>query len=281
LFFDYSGLDPELTKSINAELFAEHEQVFRIEQADIILVHVTPITIEKEWNCKAVLCPCTNTNHITDRKGVKIISLKDCKDQLNIIDATVHHTLYLILNIVWQQSFRPNAFMRFIRPIRPRRSLNDMSLGIVGMGRIGRRIEAIGHILGFKSINWIDKNFETCTKEHLLKYSDIITIHALIEPNQKPILGEMELDLVKSGAFIINTSRGEAIDEKALKNHLPRLGGFACDTLCGEPHPKSLENLLCFDNVFLSPHIGGYTYEDLRKTFQMVYKKLKEATCFE
>jgi phosphoglycerate dehydrogenase-like enzyme len=136
-------------------------------------------------------------------------------------------------------------------------------------------VERLAHGLGMKTC-WVDKDFETCTKNELLTQSDVITIHASIEKDQKPILGEEEFKLIKDGAFIINTSRGEAIDENALKNHLPRLGGFAADTLRNEANPKSFENLRSFDNVIITTHIGGYVFEDLRQTFKVVYEDLKE-----
>jgi D-3-phosphoglycerate dehydrogenase len=274
-FHDSSGLDPELSKSINAELFAQHQQVNRVEDADIILAHITPLVVDKDYKASYILCPCTNVNHITIKNDAQIISLKDCKNEIGDVMATVYHTFYLIFNIIWQQSFKKNTFMQFKRPVNPRKSLKGMKLGIIGLGRIGKNVERIAHTLGM-ICHWIDKDFETCTKHELLTQSDIITLHTSIEKDQKPILGEEEFSLIKDGTYLINTSRGAAIDEKALLKHIDRLGGFACDVLQGEPNPKILETLLAKDNTFITPHIGGFTYDDLRQTFIICYKKLNE-----
>jgi len=275
LFFDFTGLDPELSQQINKELFQNYTQARRIEEAEVILSHVTPLTVTKDYNCKYVLCPCTNVNHITIENGAKLFSLATHKEEIKEIYATAHHTIYLMLNIIWKQSFSPTMFQRFIRPVRPRRSLVGMRLGIIGHGRIGRSVGVIARTLGMKT-DFVDREYESCTRHELVTQSDVISIHASIDRNQKPILGAEEFSLMKDGVFIVNTSRGEAIDESALKGHLHRLGGFAADTLVGEDSPKSYETLVAKNNVIISPHCGGYCYEDLRKTFLMVWKDLEE-----
>jgi len=275
LFFDFTGLDPELSQQINKELFKKYKQAKRIEEADIILAHVTPLKITKDFNCKYVLCPCTNTNHITIENGAKLLNLSNHKEELKNILATAHHAIYLILNIIWQESFKPSMFMRFIRPVRPRRSLVGMRIGIIGFGRIGRNVRRIAHELGML-IDQVDKDFESCTRHELLTQCDVILISASIEKDQKPIIGEEEFKLMKDGAFLVNISRGSAIDEKALIKHISRLGGFAADVLTGEPDPQYYETLRKFDNVIITPHIGGFCRKDMEDTFKMCYKDLKE-----
>jgi len=103
----------------------------------------------------------------------------------------------------------------------------------------------------------------------LLKRSDIVTIHVPHTPQTHHMIGEKELQLMKKGAYLINTSRGAVADEKALLKALQsqRLGGAALDVY--EVEPPTKWTLMQLPNVICTPHIGAQT-EEAQKTASMV-----------
>ncbi|MDP2713816.1 MULTISPECIES: phosphoglycerate dehydrogenase [unclassified Rheinheimera] len=146
------------------------------------------------------------------------------------------------------------------------------TLGIIGYGHIGTQLsimaENIGMRVQFYDIedklvlgNASQVNFGT-----LLKTSDVITLHVPETPQTKNMIGEAELELMKPGSILINASRGTVVDIDALTEALrsKKLAGAAIDVFPTEPKGNDEEfisPLRAFDNVILTPHIGGSTQE--------------------
>lgn len=112
-------------------------------------------------------------------------------------------------------------------------------------------------------------NVRYLDKESLLKECDFITIHAPLNEESYHIIGRDELNLMKKDAYLINTSRGPVIDEKALYEHLKegKIQGAALDVY--EHEPKIVEGLLELDNTILLPHIGSATHETRTKMAEL------------
>ena len=147
--------------------------------------------------------------------------------------------------------------------------LSGKTLGILGLGRIGKRVVELTSPFNLKHIAWDafpDQQFadkyriEFVSLDELLGRADIITIHLPYEPELKGIIGERELDLMKGDAFLINTARGGLVDEVALYNGLNegRIAGAALDVFEQEPYTGPLTEL---DNIILTSHIGSYAKE--------------------
>lgn len=157
------------------------------------------------------------------------------------------------------------------------KELQGKTLGIIGIGRIGKSVARIALGLGMKVITYdphhqgvtitlsffdgrfLDFDIPNVSKEDLLKSSDFITLHV---PSQKePIIGEKEFNLMKDGAGIINLARGGVVDEKALLNALDegKVAFAGLDVYENEPTPSI--KILMHPNVSLSPHIGAATLE--------------------
>ena len=102
--------------------------------------------------------------------------------------------------------------------------------------------------------------------DEVLAESDFLSIHVPISPSTRGLIGERELNLMKKGAFLLNISRGDIVDEKALNRALQegRIRGAALDVFTSEPPMGS--PLLTLDNVILTPHMGAYTFEALKET---------------
>ncbi|XZH07567.1 D-2-hydroxyacid dehydrogenase [Clostridium perfringens] len=158
--------------------------------------------------------------------------------------------------------------------------LEGKTLGIIGMGRIGAELAKKCTALGMKIIYFdlidiknIDNNYRKVEFDELLRKSDFISINI---SGTKSIIGSEELKKVKKGAFIINTSRGKALDEEAIIPSLNdgSLGGVGLDVFLEEPS-KNLE-LINHPKVSLTPHIGASTKEAQMKIGEEVIEIIKE-----
>ncbi|MCX0386530.1 D-2-hydroxyacid dehydrogenase [Clostridium perfringens] len=158
--------------------------------------------------------------------------------------------------------------------------LEGKTLGIIGMGRIGSELAKKCTALGMKIIYFdlmdiknIDNNYRKVEFDELLRESDFISINI---SGTKSIIGSEELKKVKKGVFIINTSRGKALDEDAIITSLNdgTLGGVGLDVFLEEPS-KNLE-LINHPKVSLTPHIGASTKEAQMKIGEEVIEIIKE-----
>jgi len=163
--------------------------------------------------------------------------------------------------------------------LRPLRSLRGSTVGIIGLGNIGRafaqRVMALGcDVLYFDPL--LDgppiPGPRPAPLDHLLSAADFVSIHAPRTPRTTGLLGERELRLMKPTAYLVNTARGPIIREHALVNALRErwIAGAALDVFEVEP-PAADNPLLQLDNVLLSPHMASYT--------EQAWARLKEQAC--
>ena len=157
--------------------------------------------------------------------------------------------------------------------------LRGKMLGIVGLGKIGAQVARLAHAFGMK-LQYYDPYradasdlglpINKVSLEELLKTSDFVSIHALLTPETRGLIGRKELEMMKETAYLINTSRGAIVDEEALADVLEakRIRGAGIDVYGehGDPPDKS-SKLLKQENVVLTPHIGGVTAEDIYRNF--------------
>jgi D-3-phosphoglycerate dehydrogenase len=147
--------------------------------------------------------------------------------------------------------------------------LQGKTVGIIGLGRIGKRVASLYKVLGcsilaydkFPDIKWMCENgIRNESFEKVLTNSDIITIHVPGMENENALITESEFGMMKDDSAIINLSRGGIIDEFALFNHLKTNPNFfaASDVFKTEPYSGALIEL---DNIILTPHIGSYAKE--------------------
>lgn len=148
--------------------------------------------------------------------------------------------------------------------------LDGKTLGVVGTGRIGRatvaRARAFGmRVLGYDAVpdpDWADQNDVTYTTlEALLGQSDFVTLHAPLTDDTRWLIGSPQLALMRRGAYLINTARGELVDEAALAVTLRsgQIAGAALDVFAAEPPAGS--PLLGLADVVLTPHVASATRE--------------------
>jgi len=154
--------------------------------------------------------------------------------------------------------------------------LDGKVLGVLGLGNIGKQVARIGLAFGMKVIAWSQNmTRETAeaegatlvSKSELFRQADIVTVHLILSKRTRGLVGAAELQLMKPTARLVNTSRGQIVDEGALIKvlQLRTIARAAIDVFDEEPLPGS-HPLRRLDNVLATPHIG-YVSEELYRTF--------------
>ncbi len=142
--------------------------------------------------------------------------------------------------------------------------LEGKTLGIVGVGHVGKRVESVAKRLGFKTLLCdppraaAEGPFGFCDLDELLEKSDIVTLHVPLDESTRGMASTEFFRKMKPGAFFLNASRGEIVDDAALKKALPKLGPVIIDTWNHEPDVDQ-ELLEAVD--IATPHIAGYSYQ--------------------
>ena len=156
--------------------------------------------------------------------------------------------------------------------------LRDKTLGIVGLGRIGKAVCQRAQAFGMKIIAHDPYPDQVYAAAHeveflpladLLLQADVVTLHAVAADPHRPLIGAAELALMKASAYLINTARGQLVDEAVLAEALRNgnLAGAGLDVFASEPPGDS--PLFHLENVVLTPHIGGRTDGGLRRMGQI------------
>ncbi len=155
--------------------------------------------------------------------------------------------------------------------------LEGKVLGIIGLGKLGARVAAVGNAFGMEVIAWSQnltrERAEECgatlvDKETLLRRADVVTIHLVLGDRSRGLIGANDLALMKRTAYLVNTSRGPIVDEKALLTHLQlrRIAGAALDVFDVEPLSLS-HPFRRLDNVVVTPHLGYVVEENYRLVY--------------
>ena len=183
--------------------------------------------------------------------------------------AVAELTIGLMFNLLRKISFLDRELRKGNWTKETGRLLQGRKVGIIGLGRIGKRVAEALLALGAKvsgtdiepDQEWLQKNpVSLMSLEELLKQSEILCLHVSYTGNSEHLIGRKEMEAMPEGAYLINTSRGEVIDHDALYSMLTNghLAGAALDVFDHEPYAGPLTRL---DNAILTPHIGSYARE--------------------
>ncbi len=207
-----------------------------------------------------------------------------------LTDAVADLTLGLIVALARRL---PDA-ARFVReghwaPGRPLPELGSdlrgKTLGIVGLGRIGRAVAQRAHGFGMRIVfhdvfrdPGEDGFCEYRDFDDLLREADFVSLHVNLTDETKQLIGARELALMQPHAYLVNTARGQVVDQPALTEALRegRIAGAALDVLAQEP-PAPDEPLLSLPNVIVLPHIGSATRETRRAMLDLAIENLLAA----
>ena len=151
----------------------------------------------------------------------------------------------------------------------PLPELAGKTIGIVGLGSIGKRVACIANAFGMKVFAYTSKNatdlpegIQKTTLDGLFGVSDILTLHCPLTDATHEMINKESLGKMKPGAILINTGRGPLVNEQDVAEalHSGQLRAYGADVMCQEP-PQADHPLLAEPNAFITPHVAWATYE--------------------
>jgi len=243
---------------------------------------------------KVVVSATTGLDHIdleaAAAHGVEILSLKGETDFLRGVTATAELTWGLLLTLVRRIPAASSSVTggNWDRDAFRGHEIKGKRLGIIGLGRLGRMVADYGRAFGMTVLaydpyleDWPAGVDRAETLEDLFSQADVVSLHPPLNDQTRSMIGASLLSRLPKGAVLINTSRGGVIDEEALLTALStgKLAGAGLDVLADEVKEKIAGSKLVayargHDNLILTPHIGGATYESMEATEIFMVEKL-------
>jgi D-3-phosphoglycerate dehydrogenase len=258
----------------------------RLERADVIFdaymkVPFPPERLERARALKLFITATTGTTHVAtselERRGIPLLTLKGQEHVTRNITAAAELSWLLLMSVArpFRAAIQEPLAGGWDRNKYPGTMLRGRTLGVIGCGRIGTWISRYAsafemRVLGYDPfVSTLPASFEPVDLDTLLATSDMVTIHVSYSEAARHLVDRDRIFRMKRGAVLVNTSRGELVDETALLDALKsgHLSGAGLDVLQGEPdiddHP-----LVCYarehPNLVITPHIGGFSPDALR-----------------
>ena len=272
--FAHDWIDHDQTASV--------EVVSRIQDADIVIVNKVRLSAD-------ILALAPRVKMIAvSATGTDIVDLAYCREHgivvANIrgyaVDTVPEHAFMMMLALrrnligwredvragLWQQT---DQFCLFTRPVN---DLHGSTLGLVGYGSLGRGMQKLAEAFGMKVLVAEHKTAATPREGYtpfdtVLREADVISLHTPLTAETRHMISTREFGLMKPSALLINTARGNLVDEAALIEALQsgRIGGAGFDVLAVEP-PREGNPLLDLDlpNFILTPHVAWSSREAMQ-----------------
>ena len=262
-------------------------------EVDGLLVSYVPIgkkVIENLHQCKVIVKYAVGANNI-DLGAATLKKIFVANVPRYCVEEVSTHTLALLLNLIrkiskYDQSVKKGCWDPLVG--NPIFRLENKVLGIIGFGNIGKRVAEKFRPFKLSIIVYdplIDSKIiskygaKKVELETLLRQSDYISLHCPLNKYTKHLIDFKEIEIMKKGGFIINTSRGEIINQKALYKALQdgKIAGAALDVL--EKDPPALSDILKTDKIIYTPHVAWNSVEaeiELRKSAAREVKRVLE-----
>ena len=264
------------------------EIVSAIGQYDALIVRgrtkVTREVIEKGTKLKVIARAGTGVDTI-DMDAARARKLIVVNAQGANAEAVAEHTLAFILMLA-RNMFDITLSTRqgkWEKKTYEAMELEGKTLGVVGLGTIGYRVAQFGRTLGMavvaysrttngpKSLQIETLGGRFVELSELLEMSDVVSLHVPLTTETKGLIRDRELSMMKPTAYLVNTSRGEVVDEGALVDHLKnkKIAGAALDVFASEPLPGD-HPFLTIPNMVLTPHVASVSQEGASRISRMI-----------
>ena len=275
-------------KVFNEPFLNENEAIVALEdfEALFIMRERTPITkslISALPKLKFIMTSGMRNNSI-DLQSTKKNKIIVCGTEINSNPAA-EITWALILGLLRNMKQEIDNMFQGYWQTTIGLELKGTMLGLIGLGKIGTQVAKIAKAFGMEVCAWSENlNLSKANelgvlpmnKEDLLKNADIISIHVVLGDKYKNLITKKELSIMKKTCFLINTSRGQIINEddliKALKDET--IAGVGLDVYEKEPLPQD-HKLRFLPNALLLPHIGYVTAENYSKFYKQMIENLE------
>lgn len=270
---DFSGLEC-LGQIVCYPTSNPEETAARLTEADIVLTNKATIgaaEMDAAKNLKLIQVVATGVNNI-DLEAARERHLAVCNVSDYSSDAVAQHVFACLLNLytnVYRFADEPEKWAKspiFTRLDYPVTELAGKTLGIVGLGSIGRAVARIGEAFGMKVVAYGREGASSggpiprLDHEAFFASADVITLHCPLTPQTRHFIDRDSLNRMKPGAVLINTGRGDLVHEEDLVTALKAgtIRGAAVDVLTPEPPPADHPFLVAcaagLDSLFITPH---------------------------
>ncbi len=277
----------EELKSLGEVVFLPENLEDALKDADVLIVRsktqVTKELIDSSPNLKIIARGGVGLDNIdvkhAEEKGIVVINTPGASANA-VAELVIGHMLSCFRNIARANHQMKNKIWDKKHLVG--REIEGKTLGIVGYGRIGSMVGKKAYALGMKIIAYNPPpRHEDETVEYVddfdsfLKQSDVITLHIPLTEETRNMVNNETISKMKDGVYLINSSRGEVIDEDALYNACKsgKVAGAALDVYWTEPY---VGKLLELDNVYFTPHLGASTKEAQLRIGKELVEKLKK-----
>ena len=234
-----------------------------------------------------ILTASTGLNHIDidycNEKGIKVMSHKEDMELLNELPSTSELAFGLMSSMLRNipSSFDDVKKGNWDYDSHMGHQLKGKTIGIIGYGRLGKMMTDYCYAFGMNTLPYDPYKFDA-DFELLLKISDVISLHVHANDETRHMINKKTLGKMKNNSYIVNTSRGEIVNEHDIVDALRsgKLKGYATDVIEDEygnrensPILKGIKEGL---NIIVTPHVGGMTWEGQQKAYMWSISKLKE-----
>ncbi|MCB9761913.1 MAG: hydroxyacid dehydrogenase [Alphaproteobacteria bacterium] len=223
-------------------------------------VQVTEALLSRAPDLKLVVTTTSGHEHIdvqaAQARGVAVARCPLARRDA-VVDTAVGMALSFLRDLPGLQArARAGVWARGELPARAPRRARDVTVGVVGLGVIGRRAAEVWAALGAQVLACDPAVPGTLPLAELLPRADVLTLHCALTASSSALIHRGNLHRLKPGVILINTARGGCLDLPALL-HAPRIGGLGLDVFPQEPWPE-LAALAARDDVLITPHAAGY-----------------------
>ncbi len=253
--------------------------------------------LKKARKLRYIITPSTGTDHIDveycKSRKIKIRSLLNNRKILNSITASAEFTLFLILytlrkfNLV--KKITNDGSWRKKEDLFRGNEIFNKKIGIIGYGRIGKKLSKYLYSLGCKIYiydpyvkNMMSNYKKINNLSYIFKYMDIISLNLTLNKATEKLINSKLINILKKNQILINTSRGKVIDEKNLiKKIKEKKFYYSTDVISNEFKNNLNDNILnkyskSNDNLIVTPHIAGLTYESQSKALLFILNELNK-----
>ena len=253
----------------------EDEVIAQCADAEALIVQYAPMTrrvMEQLKRCKVIVRYGVGVDNI-DLKAAADLGIIACNVPDYGTEEVADHALALMLCLtrkVAQASALVKKGIWDFGTLRPITRHQVQTIGVISIGRIGASMARKAHALGMKVLAhdpWIDPKLvpdfaRLVTLEELLQQSDVVSVHCPLTEQTRNLLNEKTLGLMKPSSYLVNTARGNIVDEVALEKALveKKLAGAGFDVLSVEP-AKPDHPLFRLDNFLCTPHMAWHSTE--------------------
>lgn len=271
------------------------ENAKRCLDADVVVLNkikVDASLLDGNDKTKLVCLTATGTNNVdfayTNARGIAVANVKGYSTE-SVVQHTFALLFYLLEKLSYYDNFvksgeytRCDVFSHFEMKFH---ELSGKTLGIVGLGAIGKRVAEVAKCFGCKVIYYStsgahdEPDLTRVSLSELMSTADIISVHAPLNDKTTNLIGEEELALMKNDAIILNLGRGGIINEEALAKAIEResIGGAGLDVLTREPMTTDnpLYRVRESSRLLITPHIAWATVEARSRCADEVLENIK------